>query len=311
MTTPRWRLILNGKSAGNDELRDAVGHWRGQGVQLEVRVTWEDGDAERYVAEAIDHGVDVIVAAGGDGTLSAVAETLAHREEPADALPSLALIPMGTANDFATAAGIPTEPKVRGTRWLDEDEFSQLYKWLECPDVPVHPPYLRAVRILMLTGQRVEEMARLHVDQWDAEERILDWSKTKNGKPHSLPVPDLAADLLESIKPNEHGWFFPSAMDPTRPVSAGTLYAFMWRQRGRGVIPVVTNRDLRRTWKTLAGKAGIPKEIRDRLQNHTLQDVSSKHYDRWQYMPEKRKGMKKWNAFVSALLASKERKMAA
>jgi integrase len=100
-------------------------------------------------------------------------------------------------------------------------------------------------------------------------------------------------------------------MDPTRPVSAGTLYAFMWRQRGRGVIPVVTNRDLRRTWKTLAGKAGVSKEIRDRLQNHTLQDVSSKHYDRWQYMPEKREGMKKWNAFVTALLASKERKMAA
>ncbi len=111
MTTPRWRLILNGKSAGNDELREAVGHWRGQGVQLEVRVTWEEGDAERYVAEAIDQGVDVIVAAGGDGTLSAVAETLAHREEPADTLPSLALVPMGTANDFATSAGIPTDPE--------------------------------------------------------------------------------------------------------------------------------------------------------------------------------------------------------
>ncbi|HBG89372.1 MAG TPA: lipid kinase YegS [Stenotrophomonas sp.] len=110
MTTPRWRLILNGKSAGNDDLRNAVGHWRGQGVQLEVRVTWEEGDAERYVAEAIDHGVDVIVAAGGDGTLSAVAETLAHREEPVDTLPSLALVPMGTANDFATSAGIPNDP---------------------------------------------------------------------------------------------------------------------------------------------------------------------------------------------------------
>jgi len=111
MTTPRWRLILNGKSAGDDDLRSAVGHWRQQGVQLEVRVTWEEGDAERYVAEAIDHGVDVIVAAGGDGTLSAVAETLAHRDEPAEALPSLALVPMGTANDFATSAGIPTEPQ--------------------------------------------------------------------------------------------------------------------------------------------------------------------------------------------------------
>lgn len=143
-------------------------------------------------------------------------------------------------------------------------------------------------------------MAQLHVDQWNIDEGILDWSKTKNGKPHSLPVPDLAPELLESIKPNEHGWFFPSAMAPTRPVSAGTLYAFMWRQRGRSVIPVVTNRDLRRTWKTLAGKTGVSMEIRDRLQDHTLQDVSSKHYDRWQYMPEKREGMKKRNAVAVA-----------
>lgn len=110
MSAPRWRLILNGKSAGDDELRAAVRHWRGKGVQLEVRVTWEEGDAQRYVAEAIEQGVDVIVAAGGDGTLSAVAETLAHRDETAQGLPSLGLVPMGTANDFATSAGIPEEP---------------------------------------------------------------------------------------------------------------------------------------------------------------------------------------------------------
>jgi hypothetical protein len=54
------------------------------------------------------------------------------------------------------------------------------------------------------------------------------------------------------------------------------------------VIPIVTNRALRRTWKTLAGKAGIPKEIRDRIQNHALHDVSSRSYDRWHYLPEKR-----------------------
>jgi hypothetical protein len=100
-------------------------------------------------------------------------------------------------------------------------------------------------------------------------------------------------------------------MDPSKPVSAGTLYSFMWRQRDRGVIPVVTNRDLRRTWKTLAGKAGVPKEIRDRLQNHTLQDVSSKSYDRWNYMPEKRAGMKKWDAWVTRLLTRKALKPAA
>ncbi len=209
------------------------------------------------------------------------------------------------------AAGIPTEPKVVGTRWLDEDDFVRLYRWLECPDAPVHPPYTRAVRILMLTGRRVEEIARLHVDQWDAKERIIDWSRTKNGTPHAIPVPALATELIESIKPNEYGWFFPSAMDPAKPVSHGTLYAFMWRQRQRDVIPFVTNRDLRRTWKTLAGKAGVSKEIRDRIQNHALQDVSSKSYDRWTYLPEKRACMDTWNGFVDNLLAKPAASIAA
>ncbi|CAN7171710.1 lipid kinase YegS [Pseudoxanthomonas sp. LjRoot143] len=109
MTASRWRLILNGKSAGDDGLRTAVGAIRDAGIALDVRVTWEDGDAERYVAEAITDGVDTVIAAGGDGTLSEVATTLAHRDETAGALPSLGLVPMGTANDFATAARIPDD----------------------------------------------------------------------------------------------------------------------------------------------------------------------------------------------------------
>lgn len=110
MPSPRWRLILNGKSAGDEALREAVGTMRQAGIALDVRVTWEDGDAERYVAEAIADGVDTVIAAGGDGTLSEVATTLAHRDASAAALPSLGLVPMGTANDFATAATIPDAP---------------------------------------------------------------------------------------------------------------------------------------------------------------------------------------------------------
>nr|WP_189487516.1 site-specific integrase [Asticcacaulis endophyticus] len=207
---------------------------------------------------------------------------------------------------YNPAAGIPTEPKKVGTRWLSEEEFVRLYRWLECPDTPVHPPYTRAVRLIMLVGQRVDEIAQLHVSQWNASERIIDWSKTKNDRPHALPVPDLAAELIEGITPNEYGWFFPSQTDPSKPVRASTLYTFVWRQRERGVIPYATNRDLRRTWKTLAGKAGVSKEIRDRIQNHALQDVSSKNYDRWHYMPEKRAGMKKWNAFITKVLTKNQ-----
>lgn len=109
MTGPRWCLILNGKSAGDDALRDAVATMRERGIALEVRVTWEVGDAERYVAEAIADGTDTLIAAGGDGTLSEVATTLAHRDEGAGDLPTLGLVPLGTANDFAGAALIPNE----------------------------------------------------------------------------------------------------------------------------------------------------------------------------------------------------------
>ena len=105
-----WRIVLNGKAAGDGPLREAVGAMRDAGVRISVRVTWEAGDAERYVAEAIADGVDTVVAAGGDGTLSEVATTLAARDATAGPLPTLALVPLGTANDFATAAGIPEDP---------------------------------------------------------------------------------------------------------------------------------------------------------------------------------------------------------
>lgn len=110
MTSSHWRLILNGKSAGDDALRDAVTTMRERGITLDVRVTWEGGDAERHVAEAVADGVDILIAAGGDGTVSEVAASLAARDDGIDKLPSLAVVPMGTANDFAAAAGLPDEP---------------------------------------------------------------------------------------------------------------------------------------------------------------------------------------------------------
>ncbi len=107
---PRWRLILNGKAAGDPFLRDVIGDMRQDGVDISVRVTWEAGDVERYVAEAVADRVDTVVAAGGDGTFSAVAGALAQCVDDAIRLPSIGLLPMGTANDFAVAAEIPDDP---------------------------------------------------------------------------------------------------------------------------------------------------------------------------------------------------------
>lgn len=103
-------LILNGKAAAEASLREAVGRLRDAGHRLDVRVTWEGGDAARLVAEALAQGsVDTVVAAGGDGTLNEVASALADAGDDASALPVLGLVPLGTANDFARGAGIDGE----------------------------------------------------------------------------------------------------------------------------------------------------------------------------------------------------------
>ncbi|MNG83595.1 Lipid kinase YegS [compost metagenome] len=99
-------LILHGKQAMNEPLRTAVHDTRERGWQLDVRVTWEAGDAARLVTEALAAGYTHIVAGGGDGTLRDVAEAMALQATQA----SLALLPLGTANDFAKAAGVPLEP---------------------------------------------------------------------------------------------------------------------------------------------------------------------------------------------------------
>lgn len=102
-------LILNGKGAGNEELRIAIGALRKEGEDLNVRVTWEYGDAARYVDEAIELGCETVIAGGGDGTINEVAGALTQYE--GQRRPVLGIVPLGTANDFATACNIPLEPE--------------------------------------------------------------------------------------------------------------------------------------------------------------------------------------------------------
>ena len=102
----RVRLILNGKIAANDALKAAVGRQRKAGNRIEVRVTWEKGDARRFVSEA--GMVDLVIAAGGDGTLNEVVHGLMDLSE--GSRPILGIVPLGTANDFATGCGIPGDP---------------------------------------------------------------------------------------------------------------------------------------------------------------------------------------------------------
>lgn len=69
---------------------------------LKVRQTTPEISAEELAQEAIDQNIDVVIASGGDGTVSAVAGAVIKANIP------LGIIPRGTANAFSVALGIPT-----------------------------------------------------------------------------------------------------------------------------------------------------------------------------------------------------------
>ena len=105
--TKRIQLILNGKAAGTDAFRAAIVQQRAVGRRIKVRVTRKEGDARRFAAEA--GGADLLIAAGGDGTLNEVVHGLMDLSKAAR--PALGVVPLGTANDFAAGCGIPRDPE--------------------------------------------------------------------------------------------------------------------------------------------------------------------------------------------------------
>ena len=106
MSASKAFLILHGKQALNEEVRAAVEHRRKLGWELTVRLTWEAGDAQRLVHEALAAGYTHVIAGGGDGTLRDICEAMVRAGTEA----SLVLLPLGTANDFARSAGVSLDP---------------------------------------------------------------------------------------------------------------------------------------------------------------------------------------------------------
>ena len=100
---PRAAVIFNPTKSGIDVLRAAVA--RAEALQefapsLWIETTVQDS-GKGMAIEALAAGVDIVIAAGGDGTVRSVAAGLRGRGVP------LGLVPLGTGNLFARNLDIP------------------------------------------------------------------------------------------------------------------------------------------------------------------------------------------------------------
>lgn len=116
--------------------------------------------------------------------------------------------------------------------------------------------------------------------------------------------------LLDEIKQysGNSEFLFPHHLDSNKPRTSDSLSQAVYRfclpqgKSKREPFPKFAPRDLRRTWKTLAGSIGIGLEVRNKIQGHAFQDIGSIHYDRYDYLKEKRLGIEQWTDWLEDLI---------
>lgn len=204
-----------------------------------------------------------------------------------------------------------------GTRYLSREEVRRV--WSEFGEgqalaradgvrtyAPPSPLLRAALRLLIATGQRVEEILGAEWSEFDRDERtwVIPAARRKTGVELLVPLTDLHLAILdqaEAIKTDAR-LLFPSDRRKDLPVSSEALRVAVVKHCARSGMAPFSPRDLRRTWKTLAGSIGLDLEVRNRIQGHALGDVGSRHYDRWSYLPEKRAGMERWARWLAGLV---------
>jgi integrase len=93
------------------------------------------------------------------------------------------------------------------------------------------------------------------------------------------------------------------------PIDDHALTKAVERYLKRTKAPRWQLRDLRRTWKSLAAAAGVDRFTRDLIQQHAMNDTGSRHYDRADYLPQKRAALKLWSDYLEKILESPETRL--
>lgn len=119
----RARLIYN-PSSGREQLTEHLAEildiYEQAGYETSAfRTTPEEKSAEKEARRAALAGFDLIIAAGGDGTVNEVVNGIS----PLDHRPKMAVIPGGTSNDYAHALGVSRNDILQAARVIFKNEF--------------------------------------------------------------------------------------------------------------------------------------------------------------------------------------------
>jgi integrase len=180
-------------------------------------------------------------------------------------------------------------------RVLSDSELAKLLAYVRGANA--YDPYLAATHVLMLTGNRLEEISALRWDEINDDEIHFPAERMKNKLPFDLPMSSQVKAVLETV-PRISGCPFVFTLDGKTPLKS-------WDRPKKRIDAAtgVTNwqhRDLRRTMQTGLQRLRFPEDVIDACIAHVKQGVK-KVYMRHTYAAEKRKALQAWGDWVSTL----------
>lgn len=162
-------------------------------------------------------------------------------------------------------------------RVLTDDEISALWQYQS-------EPYSTIVRLLILTGQRRNQIWKIQPD-WIGEDTItFPSSIMKSGRVHTIPLTDWQKQYIQKFRFN--GWSKAKArMDKHTGVTNYVLH------------------DFRRYFSTTMAKLGVPLHVTEHILDHrsTLTGVAAV-YNKWSFLPQMREALDLYESHIRAII---------
>ena len=198
-------------------------------------------------------------------------------------------------------AGVkPPSAETARDRVLSDDELRAVWQAAD----KVGFPFGSIVKLLILTGQRRDEVGRMQWSEIDVDKRLwtLPRERVKTGRPHEVPLSDAALAVLRAVpRFNDSPLVF--------TISGTTVFSGYSKCKSRldGLLsmPHWTLHDLRRTAASGMARLNINLPVIEKVLNHSSGSFAGivAVYQKHTFAEEKRKALEAWGAFVSDLVS--------
>lgn len=218
------------------------------------------------------------------------------------------IIPMSPATGVK-----PVAKEVSRDRVLSDDEIRWFWRACEMVGQPWGP----MGKMLLLTGQRLGEVAGVSDGELAGDVWSLPANRTKNGRVHDVPLTQAVRDLLEGVDriAGTAGLYHTttgrtplSGFNRGRQQLADRMVTVASDEAGQAIeIPHWTFHDLRRTAATGMARLGIPVRVTEAVLNHVSGTGGGivAVYQRHDYAEEKRSALDAWAGLVAQIVDRK------